>query len=372
MKLTLPRDALISALDRAGKVVERRNSIPILGNVLVRATGASLALTGTDLDMMVTTHVPADVSEDGETTLPAHTLGDFVRKLPTGVMVSLETAAEGRLTLRAGRSRVTLPTLDPADFPEMAGGDLPTHFSLPASALAGLMDRVAFAISNEETRYYLNGIHFHIAEGEDGPMLRAVATDGHRLGLAELAAPEGAGTLPAIILPRKAVTEIARLLKPLGEEKVGLAVGPTKLQMSAGATILTTKLIDGTFPDYLRVIPTGNDKVATLDSAALAAAVERVTTVSSERARAVKFSFEAGQLRLLVTAPDMGDAADEMDVDYAAAPLTIGFNGAYVADILKAVPGDRALFALNGTGDPCLITAEGDTSCRFVLMPMRV
>ncbi|WP_454919259.1 DNA polymerase III subunit beta [Xanthobacter sediminis] len=374
MHLTLSRDALLSALDRAGRVVERKHTIPILSNVLLRARDGHLVVTGTDLDMEVTTRADADVGAPGETTLPATLLGDFVKRLPSAAQVIMEQkAGEPRLTVRSGRSRATLNTLSPADFPVFSAGAFPASFSLPAKVLLRMIERVSFAISTEETRYYLNGIYLHLAVNDDGPTLRAVTTDGHRLALQEIMAPEGSATaLPGVIVPRKAVAEIARLAKVLDEEPVQLAVSLTKIQMTAGVTTLASKLIDGTFPDYARVIPQTNEKMAVIEQSALAAAVERVGAISTNRGHAVKFSFQSGALGVSVRNVDTGDATDDLDISYEAEPLEIGFNGSYVLDLLKALPGTTMQMALADPGSPALITAEGHPECRFVLMPMRV
>lgn len=394
MKLTISRDALAAALDRVGRVVETRNTIPILSNVRLVArslTGkGTIAVTGTDLDMEAISAAEAEVVEAGETTLPAKMATDFVRKLPAGAKVELADDGErGKLTIKSGRSRISVNTLPSGDFPDLSTGEFSNSFALPASALLNMLDRVSFAISSEETRYYLNGIYLHVAQAEDGPALRAVATDGHRLAQHQVLAPQGTENLPGVIVPRKAVGEIARLLKPLGEESVRLEVSTTKLRLTAGVTTLTTKLIDGTFPDYGRVVPTGNDKLATLEKEALGEAVGRVSTVSNERGRAVKFSFappeqasgtdgvsngaRAGALTLTVQNPDMGNATDELEAAYDAEPLDIGFNASYVADILAAVPGARVQMAMADAGAPCLITPEAEgTGSLFVLMPMRV
>ncbi|MFG1376113.1 DNA polymerase III subunit beta [Xanthobacter autotrophicus] len=388
MKLTIARDALLSALERARRVVEKRNTIPILSNVLLKAQGAGLTLTGTDLDMEVRTTAAAEVAAPGAVTVPAQVLYDFMRKLPEGAQVQVEALRSGVL-IKSGRSRVTLNTMPDADFPELAAGDFPHTFDLRADTLATMFERVSFAISSEETRYYLNGIYLHVpaepgapeqAQGavangatSDGPHLRAVATDGHRLASHQVLAPEGTAGMAGIILPRKAVAEIGRLLKPLGEETVTLAVSTTKLRLTAGVTTLTTKLIDGTFPDYRRVIPAGNDRLATMETAALAASVDRVTTVTSDRGNAVKFSFAAGApLTLSVRETGSGDAADEVDGTYEGEPLEIGFNGRYVLDTLGAMPGKRLRLALGDAGSPALFTPEGDDTSLFVLMPMRV
>lgn len=399
MKLTISRDALAAALDRVSRVVETRNTIPILSNVRLVARppeqaaqaaaanggtkNGTIAVTGTDLDMEAISTAEAEVVAPGETTLPAKMASDFVRKLPAGAKVELADDGErGKLTIKSGRSRISVNTLPSGDFPDLSAGAFSNSFALPASALLNMLDRVSFAISSEETRYYLNGIYLHVVDaggtaagqpGAPGMMLRAVATDGHRLAQHQVLAPQGTDGMAGVIVPRKAVGEIARLLKPLSEESVRLEVSPTKLRLTAGVTTLTTKLIDGTFPDYGRVIPSGNDKVAALDKEALGEAVGRVSTVSNERGRAVKFSFSGDGLTLTVQNPDMGNATDELEAAYDAEPLDIGFNGNYVAEILAAVPGARVQMAMADAGAPCLITAEADgAGYLFVLMPMRV
>ncbi len=376
MKFTLDKEALTHALDRADRVVEKRHSVPILGNLLLRAAGKHLHITGTDLDAAITTRARAEISRPGETTLPAKTLIDFAKKLPAGQKVTLEQAdGEPRIALRAGRTRLHLPTIAPADFPAFTGAEPLATFELPSSQMVAAIERVAFAISTEETRYYLNGIYFHIAPGEGGPQLTAVATDGHRLGLQTLPTPEGAASLPPVIIPRKAVETMARLLRPLDDEAARLAISKTHLTLTAGVTEFSTKLIDGTYPDYTRVIPPGGERTAVIDAVELAAAVDRVITVSAERARAVKFSFgePAPQtLTLTVANPDSGDATDTLDIAYEGEPLQIGFNGRYVLDIISALQAKRVRFTLTDAGSPALITPEGREDGRAVLMPMRV
>ena len=371
MKITLDRATFTAALDRVGKVIEKRNTVPILSHMLVRTGDRTAVLAGTDLDMEARTTIEAEVEAEGAATFPVDLVAGFARKLPAG-KVTLELKG-GSLTVRSGRSRITVPSLDAGDFPELPPDPAAASFELEAGQLLALIERTAFAISTEGTRYYLNGIYLHApVDGE--VVLRAVATDGHRLARHQIACPKGAEGLPGIITPRKAVAEIARLAKPLGAEKVIVALSPTRLRLELGMTTLTTKLIDGTFPDYLRVIPASTDKVATLDAEALAAAVARVGTVSSERGRAVRFTFAAGApLRLQVKAPDAGEATDEVDVEWSAREgLEIGFNGVYVADILAAAAAPKARLALSDAGSPCLITAEAAPGSLFVLMPMRV
>ncbi len=372
MKVTVERTALLKSLGHVHRVVEKRNTIPILSNVLLRAGGDGLRLKATDLDIEVVETMAADVSEPGSTTVPAHTLYDIVRKLPDGSQVSLEMVGEqGQMLLRSGRSKFNLQALPESDFPDITAGEMPHRFTLAAKELHRLIEKTQFAISTEETRYYLNGIYLHAMEVEGKSVLRAVATDGHRLARVETPAPEGAAGMPGIIVPRKAVSEIQKLLED-GESEVAVELSATKIRVAVGATVLTSKLIDGTFPDYQRVIPSGNDKRLTVDRATFAASVDRVSTISSERGRAVKLAMADGHLTLSVTNPDSGSATEEVEVDYDSAPIDIGFNARYLLDITNQLDGDTALFKLADPGSPTVIQDREGASALYVLMPMRV
>jgi len=372
MQVTLERAALLKALGHVHRVVERRTTIPILSNVLVAAERGSVLLKATDLDLEVTERLPADVGQPGATTVPAHILYEIIRKLPEGAQVSLEGGEDaGQLLLRSGRSRFQLQALPESDFPDLAAGEFTHTFKLAAADLKKLIDKTQFAISNEETRYYLNGIYLHSVESEGHAMLRAVATDGHRLARVEIAAPPGASGMPGIIIPRKAVSEVQKLIEDLAQE-VTIEISPTKARFSFEDVVLTTKLIDGTFPDYVRVIPSGNDKYLTVERVPFAAAVDRVSTISSERGRAVKLAMADGKLTLSVNNPDSGSAVEELEVDYDAAPLDIGFNARYLLDITNQLDGDTALFKLADPGSPTLVLDRDGAPALYVLMPMRV
>jgi DNA polymerase-3 subunit beta len=372
MKATIERATLLKSLSHVQSVVERRNTIPILSNVLIRAEEASLRLKATDLDLEVTETLAADVGQSGATTVPAHVLYDIIRKLPDGSQVSLETTGDvGQVLIRAGRSRFTLQALPETDFPDLAAGEMSHRFTVSSGELKRLIEKTQFAISTEETRYYLNGIYLHAIESSGVPVLRAVATDGHRLARVETPAPAGAAGMPGVIIPRKAVAEIIKLVDDAGEE-VEIELSPTKIRLTLGQVVLTSKLIDGTFPDYQRVIPAGNDKQLVVEKGDFAAAVDRVSTISSERGRAVKLSLGDGRLTLSVTNPDSGSAVEELEVDYDAASLDIGFNARYLLDIAQQLEGDTALFKLADPGSPTLIQDREGASALYVLMPMRV
>jgi DNA polymerase-3 subunit beta len=372
MRVTVERAALLKALGHVHRVVERRNTIPILSNVLLRADASGLGLKATDLDMEVTETVQADVPQAGATTVPAHVIYDIVRKLPDGAQVSLETSADGsQMQIRSGRSRFMLQALPEADFPDLAAGEMPHAFSLKPADLKRLIDKTQFAISTEETRYYLNGIFLHAVDGAGGGVIRAVATDGHRLARVELPAPDGALGMPGVIVPRKAVAEIQKLVDD-GAEEIRVELSSAKVRLTFGGVVLTSKLIDGTFPDYQRVIPTGNDKRLVVDRDVFAKAVDRVSTISSERGRAVKLAITDGRLTLSVNNPDSGSAQEELEVDYEAGPLDIGFNARYLLDITGQLDGDTATFMLADPGSPTLIQDREGASALYVLMPMRV
>ncbi|MGK2741927.1 DNA polymerase III subunit beta [Tepidicaulis sp. LMO-SS28] len=371
MKITIERGALLKSLNHVQSVVERRNTIPILSNVLIRADQGQLSFTATDLDIEVVEAVDADVAQPGGTTAPAHTLYDIVRKLPDGAQVELTYGAdEGRLTLQAGRSRFALQCLPQEDFPAMSAGELPHRFDLPGDALARLLDKTRFAISTEETRYYLNGIYLHTVE-EGAPMLRAVATDGHRLAQADYPLPDGAAGMPGIIVPRKTVQELQKLAEG-HDGLIHVSVSDTKIRFEFNGIVLTSKLIDGTFPDYERVIPKDNDKLLEVEGKRFAQAVDRVSTISTEKSRAVKMQLEEGRLTLSVNNPDSGSAVEELAVSYAADPIEIGFNARYLLDIAAQLDGDQAIFAMADSGSPTLIRDGDDKSAIYVLMPMRV
>ena len=326
MRVTVERSELLKSLGHVHRVVERRNTIPILANVLIRADRGTLALKATDLDLEVIETIAAEANPGGATTVPAHMFYDIVRKLPEGAQV--------------------------AD-------------------LKRLIDKTQFAISTEETRYYLNGIYFHSSGTAQAPTLRGVATDGHRLAQLDLPLPDGATGMPGIIVPRKTVGEVQRLIED-GEAEILVELSQGKIRFTFARVVLTSKLIDGTFPDYARVIPVGNDKELVVDKKEFEQAVDRVSTVSSERGRAVKLSLSNGKLMLSVTNPDSGSATEEIEVEYGAEPLDIGFNSRYLLDIAAQLEGDAAVLKLADPGSPTLIQDRDTKGALYVLMPMRV
>jgi DNA polymerase-3 subunit beta len=375
MKATIERAKLLRCLSHVQSVVERRNTIPILSNVLIEASADGLVrVMATDLDLQVVESLEAvSVEGAGAITVSAHLLFDIARKLPDGSQVSLETA-DNRMAVKAGRSRFQLPTLPRDDFPMIVEGDLPTSFEIPAKTLAELIDRTRFAISTEETRYYLNGIFLHVTD-EDQPVLKAAATDGHRLARFTLPRPEGAAGMPDVIVPRKAVGELRKLLEEALDSNVLIDLSASKIRFTLGGEggmVLTSKLIDGTFPDYSRVIPTGNDKLLKVDPKSFYEGVDRVATIATERTRAVKMGLEPDRVTLSVTSPDNGTASEEVPAQYSSEGFEIGFNANYLKDILGQIDGDTVELHLADAGAPTLIRQDSNSPALYVLMPMRV
>jgi len=372
MKLTIERAALLKSLGHVQSVVERRNTIPILSNAKIEARDGNLRLNATDMDLDIVETVATDVAQAGATTAPVHTLYDVVRKLPEGSQVELESAdGDGQLVLRSGRSRFTLSCLPIEDFPVMSEGELGHNFTLSAGDLRSIVDRTRFAISTEETRYYLNGIYLHAAKRDGVDVLRAVATDGHRLASVEIPLPDGAAGMPGVIVPRKTVGEVRKLIDETTDDVV-IALSETKIRISFDSGVLTSKLIDGTFPDYERVIPADNDKVMEVDRRAFADAVDRVSAISAEKSRSVKLALNGTNLVLSASSPESGSATEELEVAYDSDALEIGFNARYLLDITQQIEGDRAQFVMAAAASPTIVREVGDASALYVLMPMRV
>ncbi|MEG3181078.1 DNA polymerase III subunit beta [Sphingomonas sp. LT1P40] len=371
MKATIERATLLRGLSHVQSVVERRNTIPILSNVLIEASAeGSLRLMATDLDLQIDETVPAAVDQAGAITVSAHTLFDIARKLPEGSQVEL-TAAEGRIKINAGRAKFELGTLPRDDFPVIAEGELPTVFELPAETLKQIIDKTRFAISTEETRYYLNGIFLHVSEDGALPVLKAAATDGHRLARVTVPRPDGADAMPDVIIPRKCVAELRKLLDEV-DGSVGVSLSGSKIRFDLGSAILTSKLIDGTFPDYSRVIPTGNDKILKIDPKSFMEGVDRVATIAVEKTRAVKMALDRDRITLSVTSPENGAATEEVPGEYAAQPFEIGFNSKYLLEILSQIDSDLVEVHLADAAAPTLIRENDKSPALYVLMPMRV
>jgi DNA polymerase-3 subunit beta len=372
MKLTIERAALMKALGHVQSAVERRNTIPILSNVLLSAERDKLTFSATDLDMEIIDEALAQVDQTGQITAPAHTLYEIVRKLPEGADVSLSfTGEDPRLTVQAGRSRFNLPVLPAGDFPVMSSDGLSGPIGVDVNELIRLIDKTRFAISTEETRYYLNGLYLHTVVEGGVQKLRAVATDGHRLALAEMIAPDGAAGAPGVIVPRKTVGEARRLLDDAGEQ-IDLQLSPQKVRFDLNGAALTSKVIDGSFPDYSRVIPRDNNRVMMVDNKLFAKAVDRVATISAEKSRSVRMAIEPGKVVLTVRNMEAGQAVEEIEVDYDGDAFELSFNARYLLDVTDQISAEQAEFRFGGPNDPALVLDPGDADVQYVLMPLRV
>ncbi len=371
MKFTIDRAALLRSLNHVQSVVERRNTIPILSNVLLKAEDGTLTMSTTDMDLEIHESVAADVENPGATTVPAHTLHDIVRKLPDGDGVVLELGDGGNvMTVKAGRSNFRLSCLPVADFPEIGNAEFSTTFSIPAAELRALIDRTKFAMSTEETRYYLNGIYMHEAESEGLKVLRAVATDGHRLALFDMPLPEGATGMPGVIVPRKTVGELRKLLEEAADT-IQVSLSESKMRFAFDHIILTSKLIDGTFPNYDQVIPKGNDKLIEVNPKLFSGAIDRVSTISDGKSRAVKIALAGNTMTLSANSPEAGSATEDLEI-HGNDNMEIGFNARYLMDITSQIEGEGCRLSLADPASPTIIQDTSDSSALYVLMPLRV
>ncbi len=371
MKFTIDRAALLRSLNHVQSAVEKRNTIPILSNVLMKAEDGVLSLSTTDMDMEINESVAAQVKETGATTAPAGTLFDIVKKLPDDSEVEIILDDSGnQMNVKSGRSNFKLSCLPVADFPELNQGEMPTSFTVPANDLRALIDRTKFAMSTEETRYYLNGIYIHAAENEGVKVLRAVATDGHRLARFEMPLPSGAENMLGVILPRKAVAELRKLVEEAGDV-IQIGLSESKIRFNFDHIVLTSKLIDGTFPDYQRVIPQGNDKIIEVNPKSFSSAIDRVSTISDGKSRALKITLEGKTMTLSANSPESGSATEDLEIN-GNDNMEIGFNARYLMDITSQIEGDGCRLTLADSASPTIIEDTGDASSLYVLMPLRV
>ncbi|AFX98966.1 DNA polymerase III, beta subunit [Candidatus Endolissoclinum faulkneri L2] len=373
MKITIDRSSFLKPMAHIQSVVERRNTIPILANVLLQAKAGRLSMTATDMDMDLVNSTVCIVDQPGSITVSAFTLYDIIRKLPNGSEVKLNMDKDSvSLSISAGRSKFLLPTLKADEFPSLPNDQITINFMLSAVNAKSLIDRTRFAISTEESRYYLNGMYLHETQVNNISVLRAVTTDGHRLALMEIPLPESASGIPPVIVPRKAIIEIRKLIDE-SEGSVHVAFSKNKLRFNFVDTAITTKLIDGNFPDYERVIPTSNDKIMRLECRSLKKAVERIAIISTAKSRSVKLEINKGNLILSAKNPDNAWATEDMNVDYDSDPIEIGFNSRYLLEIANQFNDSATvLFHIADKTSPAIVTNEKNDGALYVIMPMRI
>jgi len=367
MKLTMHRENLLKPLQAVQGVVERRQTLPILANFLLVIDQGRLSVTGTDMEIELVASTPLTDAEAGEVTVPARKLVDICRSLPADAEVRLEVDGE-KAQVRSGRSRFTLTTLPAGDYPSSDNLSGELQVTVKQGELKRLIELTHFAMAHQDVRYYLNGLLLDIGEG----ILRAVATDGHRLAIAEMAVQTG-DTARQIIVPRKGISELLRLLGG-GDEEVTIDVGSNAIQVTLPEVRLTSKLIDGKFPDYRRVVPKeeGTDKTITVDRELLRQSLARASILSNDKYRAIRLCLEPNVLRVVAKNPEQEEAEDEVEVAYQGEGLEIGFNVSYLIDALTALPGEEAVIHLGDSSSSCLITPKGEGNCQYVVMPMRL
>ena len=366
-KITVKQADLLKALAHAQSIVERRQTIPILSNVLFETQEAGILLRATDNEIEISEKVSAQVLEPGAITMPAHKLYDIVRRLPDDGELTLAYAeTTGQVTLSCGRSRFALASLPAENFPTMAKEEAPFTFTLPTSDLSAMITKTGFAVSVEETRYNLNGIYLHTKADN----LVAVATDGHRLACTKHVLPEGAKDMPGVIIPRKTISEITKLLGENTKEVV-ISLSANQIRFGLSNVELSSRLIDGTYPDYEKVIPANNSRSMIGKTKALSGVIERVSVVS-EKSRGIKLNIKPDLLMVSATATDEGSAEDELDVQYTGDEIEIGFNFRYLLDILSQIKGEQSEMRFEDSVSPVILQDVKDTDTLYVLMPMRV
>lgn len=376
MKFSIERAVFLKTLHHIQGIVEKKQTVSVLSNVLLQAEGETLTMKATDRDIVIEEKLVAHISASGTTTVSAHLLYGIVQKLHDGCLVDISLEENGRLIIQSDRSRFTLPTIPHSEFPVITAieGDLGFDFSISHNDFKELLNRTKFAMSSEDTRYYLNGIYLHSVQKNDTFLLRSVATDGHRLALHEVTMDENIQEMPSVIIPRKTVSEIHKLINEF-EGDVSIQVSPTKILFSFGDITLLSKLIDGTFPDYEQVIPKNNTFTMTADKAPLIKAVDRVSLLSSDKTRGIKVSLQKDTLHLSAT-QNNGEASEDMTVTYDGDTLTTGFNSRYLLDAMEHAPSDVIAFSFGDENAPVMITApkqpSEQTATLFVIMPMRM
>ncbi len=371
MKISIERNAFLNSLSHVQNVVEKRNTIPILSNILISTNNNNIILSATDMDIFVTEITSCSVVEEGSVTVSAHTLYDIVRKIEEGNEIELISNDGNKLSVRSGKSKFSLSCLPKDDFPKIEETGLENEFKLKSDELKKIIDKTRFAISNEETRYYLNGVYLHTVELNGEQKLRAVSTDGHRLAKIETKLPAGASNIPGVIIPKKTINEVRKIIDEF-EEEIKISLNENKIIFYIDKIVLSSKLIDGSFPDYEKVIPQNNDKYFLINKTILYQAVDRVSTVSNEKSKSVKFIIDNNIISLSSNSAETGSGAEDIDIEYNGEKIEIGYNAKYMLEIMSQIDGEKIVFKLLDSSSPSILEDPNDQSVLYILMPMRV
>ena len=366
MKFKIQREALLKPLQQVSGVVERRQTLPILSNLLLQTGKGELSLTGTDLEVELVAKTALDSKAAGDITVPARKLLDICRTLPDEAELEINVDKE-RAVIKSGKSRFTLATQPAAEFPTVDEFKGLKSFSIAQKELRELIDRTHFAMAQQDVRYYLNGLMLET----DGGTLRTVATDGHRLAVCELDSGFENTDNKQIIIPRKGVHELLRILENT-DDQANVQIASNHIRVSVPNTQFTSKLIDGRFPDYKRVMPSGSDKQVLADREPLRQALTRTSILSNEKYRGIRLSLDESKLSIQAHNPEQEEAEEELVVDYSGEPMEIGFNVTYLLDALSATPGNQVLLRLSDANSSCLIEDPSASQCKYVVMPMRL
>jgi DNA polymerase III subunit beta len=367
MKIHANREEILGPLLLVGGVIEKRQTMPILANILVQVQQGRMTLTATDMELELRIAVDVDCEGEIDFTLPGRKFADICRALPDGARIEIDVAGD-KATLRSGRSRFSLGILPARDYPSIEPAGVAQRFSLPRETLKELLERTLFAMAQQDVRYYLNGLLLEIEKG----VVRAVATDGHRLALSQAACEVGEEQPVQLLIPRKGVLELVKMLNDPTLDSVEVEAGNNHIRLYLGSSIFTSKLIDGKYPDYQRVLPRNSDKKVLADREVLKQALSRTAILSNEKYRGINFFFKPGALQMQAHNPEQEEAEEEIEIDYDGDELSIGFNVGYMLDVLGVIRGERVQLELGNANTSCLVHEEDSEASRYVIMPMRL
>ena len=371
MKISVEKNHIFKSLSHVQSIVEKKNTIPVLSNILIEAKDNSLILSATDMDISITEAINCSVIEKGSATVPAHTLYDIVRKIPDGNEIEFISNDGKTFSIRSGKSRFSLSCLPKEDFPIIEIDDLKSELSIESQELLRLIEKTRFAISNEETRYFLNGIYFHKTKDSQNELLSMVATDGHRLAKVEFNSTDKVSEIPGVIIPRKTIYELCKLLSDYNGS-VRINIDPNKIIFYVDKSVLISKLIDGSFPDYQKVIPEDNDNILTGNRNTFCTAVDRVSTITNEKSPAIKFKLLKNIMNMTSIDSESGQATEDIVTEYSGNEMEIGFNSKYILEMISNLDDENVIFSFKDSSSPVIAKEQSSPNLIYVLMPMRV